>query len=864
VLLERESFLTELTTLLHRATAGQGHIVFLGGEAGVGKTALVKEFCRTVDKTARVAIGACDPLSTPRPLGPLLDVAETLGLGGATQEGSRDQAFQTLLTTLSTSSKTTLLIFEDVHWADEATLDLLRFLGRRIGSTKTLLIATYRDDEVGAKHPLRILLGDVATSSTVRRISLPTLSEKAVTRLAEGSSLDAAKLHQQTRGNPFFATEILAAKSEAIPLSVRDAVLARVARLSPASQAVLEAASVIGARVESWLLTKVAGAEISAVEGCLESGMLLAEKDDFAFRHELARQAVLGTIPPYRQTALHSFVLDALRSLPAPDLARLAHHAEGAKNAEAVLEYAPKAARRAEGLKAHREAAAQYGRALRFAERLEPNQQAQLIENYAYECYLTNQLEEAVTARQEALRLWRSLNERQKEGDNLRWLSRLNWFLGRNAEAEEFAQSALELLQTQPPGLQLAMAYSNMSQLRMLASERDEAIFWGEKAAALAKDLGDTTTLSHALNNIGAAQLDAGLEEGVVPLEESLRLALSENLEEHAARAWTNLAASSVKCGQVEMAKRYLDEGIAYTTDHDLDSWRLYMQGWLALWLLQQGRWDEAVSLAHALNHQPSLSPMSRVQALLALGRVRTRRGDPEVWAVLDEALQVAKGTKEVQRLGPVAAARAEAFWLEGNSNQALEEVRAVYDLAVSKRQPWLMGELAYWRWKLGDLKEAPKDIPRPFALHIEGKRLEAAEAWRAMHYSYETAVALSESNDETALKEALSMFENLGARPMVQHVTKRLRDLGIKGIARGPRSTTKTNPAGLTTRELEVLNLLAKGQRDKQIARNLNLSEKTVGHHVSAILAKLGKKNRAEAVLEARKLGILITYLDC
>lgn len=855
-LLEREPFLAELKTLLGEASAGRGQVVFLSGEAGLGKTTLVGEFCRMIKQTARVAVGACDPLSTPRPLGPLLDVAEILGDLEVEQSGSRDQLFRAVLTHLS-GSKPTLLVFEDVHWADEATLDLLRFLGRRIGNTRALLMATYRDDEVGSKHPLRILLGDLATSS-VRRMALPPLSEKAVGLLAEGSGLDAVKLHKQTDGNPFYITEILAAGGEAIPATVRDAVLARVARLSASSRAVLEAAAIIGSRIESWLLTKIAGAEISAVENLLESGMLSVQQDGFVFRHELARQAVLGTIPPHRQTVLHSLVLDALRGLTTPDLARLAHHAEEANDAKAVLEYALKAAERAAGLKAHREAAAQFARALRFAESLEPVKRATLLESYSYECYLTEQMNEALASRQQALSSWHSLGERQKEGENLRWLSRLHWLLGHKPEAERYAQAALEVLQTQPPGLQLAMAYSNLSQWRMLTFDADEAIFWGEKAATLARQLGDTATLSHALNNMGAAKLDAGVDGGWAQLAESLHLALEAKLEDHAGRAWANLIAASMHHWQFESVKRYLDDGLAHTTYHDLDIYRLYMQSWQSLWLDYQGRWDEATALANELLRQSRLSPMSRIQALMALGRVRVRRGDPEVWTVLGEALRLTESIGEIQRLGPVRAARAEAFWFEDNDEYALKEVRAIYELPLSKRHPRGLSELIYWQWKLGDLKTVPENLARPFALQIAGKPLEAAKVWRELGCPYEAARALAESDDETALKEALNVFEGLGARPMAQLVARRLRELGIKGIPRGPRPATKTNPAGLTKRELEVLYLLAQGQRDKQIARSLNLSEKTVGHHVSAILAKLGSKSRAEAVLEARQLHIL------
>jgi DNA-binding CsgD family transcriptional regulator len=856
-LLEREPFLTDLATLLQGASAGQGHIVFLGGEAGVGKTTLVKEFCRRVEQTARVALGACDPLSTPRPLGPLLDVAETLsGLGTLEQEGSRDKLFRNLLNNLTTNSQTTLLIFEDVHWADEATLDLLRFLGRRMGSTKALLIATYRDDEVGAKHPLRILLGDLATSSAVRRMALPPLSENAVTHLAEGSGLDAAKLHQQTGGNPFFVTEILAAKSEAIPATVRDAVLARVARLSPSSRAVLEAASVIGARVESWLLTKVAGAEISAVEDLLESGMLFVQNDGFAFRHELARQAVLGTIPPHRQTVLHTLVLETLKTSPSQDLARLAHHAEEANNAEAVLEYAPKAALRAAGLKAHREAAAQYARALRFAEGLGPKDKANLLESYALECNLTGQLARAIAAHQTAIELWQQLGDSLKEGESLARLSIPLSNSGRNSESEAASRAAIAILESLPPSPPLAAAYRVQSSLRMVNRDNAEAITWAKKAMGLAEHFQDVETLALCYNFIGAAMLVSGdAVGGREQLEHSLNLALEAGLDVVVSNAYTNLGTGAGEVYEFALADHYLALGIAYSTEHDFDS--SYFYAWQALSHMYQGRWNQAAETALTVLRY-EIPTIARIMALLALGRLRARRGDPETSEALDEALALASGTGTLQRLAPVCAARAEAAWLAGDVQQVLREAHTAYDLALSKGHAWFVGELAYWQWKVDDLQQVPSEVAQPFALQMAGKWREAAQAWQELNCPYEVARALSESGDEIALKEALDIFENLGTRPMAQWVSRRLRDSGVKGIPRGPRSTTKTNPAGLTTRELEVLHLLAEGQRDKQIARNLNLSEKTVGHHVSAILAKLAKKSRAEAVLEATRLGIL------
>src|SRR3990172_6025037 len=228
---ERGIHLQELAERAGAARNGHGSLVFVGGDAGVGKTPLARKFSEVAGSVARVAWGICEPLSTPRALGPLLDIADALGfdlplLEDATQ---RQQAFRALLEFLRRSERSTLLVFEDVHWADEASFDLLRFLGRRVGETKGMVIATYRDDEAGPKHPLRVLLGDLATTETVHRIALPPLSESAVRTLAHGSGVDPAVLYRLTGGNPFYVSEVLKGGGSSLPSTVRDAVLARVA-----------------------------------------------------------------------------------------------------------------------------------------------------------------------------------------------------------------------------------------------------------------------------------------------------------------------------------------------------------------------------------------------------------------------------------------------------------------------------------------------------------------------------------------------------------------------------------------------------------------------------------------------------------
>jgi DNA-binding CsgD family transcriptional regulator len=860
-LLERTPHLSELAGLLRQAAAGQGSLVLIGGEAGVGKTALARRFADNA-ALARCFVGACDPLTTPRPLGPLLDIAASVGGEMAWLAGTAappHRLFGALLSQLNRLPAPTLAVIEDIHWADEATLDLLRYLGRRLGSTHGLVIATYRDDEIGPRHPLQILLGDLATAAAVHRLTLAPLSLDGLRALAAGSGLDLLALHEQTRGNPFFVTEILAAGRPGLPATVRDAVLARAARLSAAGRSALDAAAVIGSPIEPWLLSTVAGATADGVEECLVAGVLCTTENALAFRHELARQAVLDAMAPPRRQELHARTLAALRASASPDLARLAHHAEGADDRDAVLTYAPAAAERAAALRAHREARAQYARALRFADELPELQRGALLEAYSYECYLTDHLDEAIVVCQEALNVWRRLGDRLKEGDTQRRLSRLFNFAGRNAEAEKAAWAALDILEELPPGPELAMAYSNVSLLHMLAWNSRGANSWGEKAIALAERFGETEALVHALLNVGAAGLidDIDDERARDKCERSLRLARDNDLMDHAARAYAILSSSYVEAYQFDRADAYFAQGITYCTEYDLDYMRPFLFAWRAMALAYQGHWAEATEKALTVVRQETMPRVSRIVALAALGRVRARQGDANADAALDEALVLATQSGELRRLGPVRLARAEAAWLAGDPDRVVAEAADLFALVVRRNHPRLAGELAFWLWRVDALDSAPPGALEPFALQMAGNWSEAAASWRALGCPYEAAWALTDGGDESSLRCAHAAFVRLGAAPAAEIVAEQLRDMGASGIPRGPRPATRANPARLTQREMEILALLVEGRPNTGIAERLYLSPRTVAHHVSSILAKLGVHSRTEAVQEAARLGI-------
>src|SRR4051794_23647561 len=498
-------------------STGRGHLVLLAGEAGIGKTALLAEFAAQTTGI-RVLSGACEALQTPRPLGPFIDIAAELGgdLAAVVEAGAPPSDVLTALVDELRRRTPTIVVLEDLHWSDAATLDLLRLLARRVAGVPALVIATYRDEALVRHHPVRVTLGELAPTS-LTRLTVSPLTLDAVASLAKPHGIDASELYARTGGNPFYVTEALAAGGSTMPDTVRDAVLARAARLGPGARRLLDAVAVAPPRAEMWLLESLAGAALAPLEECLTSGMLHVHAGSVAFRHQIARVALADALPPDRALALNRAALAALsRATRKIDLARLAHHAEAAGDAEAVLRYAPAAGERASLLGAHREAAAQYARALRFAE---GDERADLLDRRSYECYLTAAIGQAIDAREQALAAHRASGNRLREGDGHRWLSRFWWYAGNRANAEWEAMEAVELLATLPPGPELAMAYSNMSQLHMLADQHDDAIAWGERAIVLGERLAETRIVVHALNNVGTAEHARGLPGGIEKLE---------------------------------------------------------------------------------------------------------------------------------------------------------------------------------------------------------------------------------------------------------------------------------------------------------------------------------------------------------
>jgi DNA-binding CsgD family transcriptional regulator/tetratricopeptide (TPR) repeat protein len=852
VLLERDAQLEILARAVADGGEGRGSTALVSGEAGIGKTSLVRALVERVGATARVLVAACDDLVASRTLGPLHDAAAgtdgPLAAALADNEPA-DRVFAALLEELA-EERPTVLVVEDVHWADDATLDVLGYAARRVEAIGAVLVLTMRD-ELDPRHPLHRLLGALA-GCPVHRIELSPLSRGAVQALAEGTGRDATTVHALTGGNPFFVTETLAAPRDEVPASVKDAVLARLRGLDPDCREALERLSVVPSHVPPDLATVLLGESIGALPAAELAGVIEGRPDGLGFRHELARRAIESSLPVTRVRLLNQSVVEALRRQDRPERARLMHHAVAAGDIDTVLAVGPEAARAG----AHRQALAHLEAVVPYAARLSPAEQAAVLDDYGWELYNAARFRDAVRAGSAAAELYAGLGLPVALGLCLVRVSR-HWFMaGETDAAEECAERAVRILEAAGDDAALAQATLYQGAILALAEDPEQAGAALRRAGSLARASQRMDLAVLCLNYIGIARVEAGDAEGIDQVRDSIELATAGRYHEEAARGYTNLAELLLRAGRLDELESCVADGLAFTHERGFWSHAYNLEVHRCLLLLRRGDWDGAELGLRRLIETVDDPGMLFAYSMPWLGRLLARRGDPVAEGMLAAAWEQAQRHRLLLGLAYAGIARVEWAWLAGEPEIAERVAAFLLPRTEHPGAAPFRGELLRYLARAGLPAESFDDCPPAWAAGLEGEWRAAADLWRAAGDPYETALELAESDDADAAGDALRMLETLRAEPAAARVRERLRAMGAP-VPRGPRAVTRANPAGLTPRQLAVLGLLREGMTNAEIADRLVLSVRTVDHHVAAVLDKLGVRSRREAAAAAQQLGV-------
>jgi ATP/maltotriose-dependent transcriptional regulator MalT len=859
-LLERDEQVRTVVDRFGRLDGG-GHLVLVSGDAGAGKSALVQELVERHLGGAEVLVGRCDDLFAPRPLGPLADIARgRVGpLAAALAAGDQASVFDAFLAELSAPPHPTVVILEDLQWADEATLDLLRFVARRLDSLPCLVLATHRDD-LAHDHPLRRAIGSLV-GSHVTRLHLSPLSVDAVRSLVGDRLIDPVSLHASTGGNPFFLVETLDAAPGTLPASVRDVVLTRAVPLSGAARDALDAAAVLGRQVGADRIQVVGDCDSAAVDECIRAGLLVDDGGHQAFRHELSRQAVEDSMTPLRRRQLHARALAALGA--DGNVVERAHHAIGAGDQEAIVELAWQAADQCVALGAWRQAATLYGQALEHTAALPEDDQRRLLEARATTCLRVELVDEAVSAGEAARALIIATGDRAAIGEWESWMSGALRAVGRMPEAWAAAERAVALLEPLGESPALARALANLSGHQLVSGRFAECVDNGRRGLDMAERFDLEQTAISAMDSYGTALSCLGDTDAALhALREALDRGKRADIPDEVARAATNLTFILAGQGQPALALPVIEDGIAAAEEHELRYRLNCMRPSRAELLLMLGRWAEATDELAAVLRDPFASDRNKAGVHQLLGRIRARRGDPGAWEELDQALVLADRFDEAQLIVSTRIARSEAAWLSGDLAGAAAEVEASLPL-VALLDPAMLRDLTHCALRAG-VAWVPDDSAEEATRYIvAGDHQALGRFWEERSCPYDAADALADSDDVDDVRKAYEQLTFLGARPRAQMAARRLRELGARDVPRGPRASTRANVAGLTARELEVAALLAEGLTNAEMAERLVLSQKTVDHHVSAVLTKLAVSSRRDVARAAGEVGLDLSPLE-
>lgn len=870
MLIERDVPLQTLSDISESLVRDGGAIVLVSGEAGIGKTTFLQSFLENVGKEFTVRWGSCDPLTTPRVLGPVHDMYSHFGpkvQSALDDEAPFSKLVNCVIDDLQNTVKPNLFVVEDAHWADNATLDLLKCIGRRVSFLKTLIVISYRSDEIAKDHPLSQAIGDFP-QYRLHRLPLFPISKNGVELLAIAAGKSGDGLHEATSGNPFYVTEFLAnenSENAALPASIQDAVGARINRLQDNYRTFLETISVIPHTIDSALIEKLfEGESASLADFCVQRQFLKADgEESFRFRHELARLGTLARLPLYRQREIHKNIFTLLKdNLKRTTVDQQLFHAAAAKLPSEVIELATVAAKNASQTGSHAEAASHYATALEYVDHAPAEVKATLFESWSYEAALVEINQQTIDARHKALEIWRTLNRPKKIGENLRWLSRQHWYKGESEKASAYLDEAIKILENTEPSEERAMAYSLSSQYHMINDRMEEAVKLGEKALALEEKYPNPEVRAHAMTNVGSALLIRDDRRGLEYMKESLEISLKHDLHEHAARVYTNTASSTVHGLDYDVSETAVADGIVFDTKHDLDSWTHYLFGIMAWLRMEQSRFEEAETIASGVLNLENQTLLMKLPSLLILSRVSLRLGRNGHEELIYQALNDSTSVGEPQYVCPARVSLIEAAWHKNAHDDIHEQIEKIIPINTIPHYTWRGGEVGIWMHRYGYEVPGLDDprLPLPYRLEIEGRHQEAGEAWIKKGNPYRAAQSLMHASGEEALPAYL-LAKDLLETCIANGTLKKLGNLATEnGLAnslviskRGPRKEARQHPLGLTAKEQQILPLIVEGLTNKEISQEFSRSTRTVENHVASILKKMNVKNRMEAMLRGK-----------
>ncbi|GAA3619454.1 ATP-binding protein [Microlunatus ginsengisoli] len=866
-LLERSAPRAALAAALADLRDGGSGVVLIAGEAGIGKSTLLSAVLADLAESAgrpesgecdvRVLRGACDDLVAANPLGPILEATRRLPApASAAPSGSIDPLLPALVDEFERTP--TVLAIEDLHWADDATLDVLAYLARRIDRMRLLIVVTYRDDEVAADHPVQRFLAAVPTAGTTR-LTLEPLSEAAVERLSAGSGWDGEQLYAITGGNPFYLTETLAAPADApVPRRVSDAVLARLRRLSPPARRGVERMSVWPGVLDLDLAGDLLGADLDALAEAEQAGVIRVGPDGLTFRHELARRATEASLSQLQHRRWQRAVTEVLRSRPEPDLPRLVHHAIRSGDSDSVAEFAPRAGAASSAAGAHRQALVFYAAALEHRDRLAPDVRVEVLDGYAWELYNAYRFADAVEYATRAVAAAARLGDRQTQAGAMGRLSRHLFMQGEPDQARDRAIGAVELADDPDS---LAAAQVSLGALMALDVDCETATEALDEGRRLAESAGRTDLVALTLNYDSLARPDYSADDRLDVLRHSIVLATRSGAHEFVARGYTNLGELLYRYGRYDDLDLLLGKALRFTRERGFWSHSYNLEVHQALLTMRRGDWAAAESALRDLTERHPDPGMLALYGVPPLARLLARRGDPAAEPLLRESWERARRQRMLIGFGLAGAALLEWAWLNDDRDTAAEVVRTWSEIAGRPTATPLWAEIRRYAARAGISTPADEgaftdpvgdDSADPWQHGLAGDWSAAAAGWAAIGDRYERALELADSGETEPTLAALGELDGLGATAASVVVRRRLRGLGVSA-PRGPRSSTRENPGGLTGRQLDIARLLADGLTNVEIADRLVLSVRTVDHHVSTILAKLGVDSRRAAAAVVR-----------